>query len=383
MQQAFAERTEARADAQKLEGTKRAIFCAETVIAYVVWLLANYDKFEKVEDNAKKTDDEEVLEEKCRNVNLLSELQECLWVVIDNLKNARVNMQKVWKVLEKLKTCGDKPFRVSHREMSTDAFREQNKKVWALSDLGIAMMLYRAKLQMEDIDTKEGAFNRQFFYICNSKDNCDPSNVFAPDVLLNDEKQRNGKCPKAGRRFHVQDLTAEFTPPPQSNETTSSVKNISRRGAANANTSKRRGGKKAAPKRRSGGNQESDDDDEEKDVVVESPKPRTKRGVYEPPESEDDEIEEVMPLPKRRGPAPPVVSTPSASNGTRNGTATRKKDPRKYNNRTILNEMDIEDDDDDREEDLSLDQIVISPILSEESRMVRGKKHVSQTYIFF
>ncbi|EGT52240.1 CBN-EVL-14 protein [Caenorhabditis brenneri] len=386
--QVFAERSEARADIMKLGVPQRAVFCAETVIAYLVWLLANYHKFEKVEDNAKKDDSEEELEKKVANVNLLAELQESLWLVIDALKVAKCNMQKVWKVLEKLKTCGDKPMRQDDK-FSVNEMREHNKKMWALCDLGITMMLYRAKLQMQDQEAKEAGFNLQFFYICNERDKADPSNVYAPDILINDEKQRNGRVPKTRRVYKVSDLTAEFTPPPTGNETiaSTSLKNTSRRGA-NTTGNKGKGGGKAT-KRRSGGSRVSDDED---DLRVSPPvvkKTRSKRGAYDLPEEEDDDddIEEVMPLPKRRG-APPVSTMPSSSfssNGIpqRNGTSSpQKRTSRASNGRqNSKRETEIEDDSDEEQEqepDVSLDNLVISPILND-GRSRRSARTIAAT----
>ncbi|KAF1761868.1 hypothetical protein GCK72_010127 [Caenorhabditis remanei] len=379
--QSFVERNDEKANILNLQGAQRTMFCAETVVAYVVWLLANYGKLEKLEGNADKNDSEDTLALKASNVNLLSELQESLWLVIDMLKIAKCNMQKVWKYFEKLKTCGDKSMRSDGR-VSTAQLREHNKKIWAICDLGISMMLYRAKLQMEDQESNDTGFNLQFFYVCNVKDKADPSNVYAPDVLINSEKQRNGRLPKPGHAYQVTDITAEFSPPPQSNETnvSNSSKNASKRGAANTSTTKSRkvGGKK---NRRSGASKASDD--AEDDSVIKSPpaskKTRSKRGVYDPPEEEDDEME-IIPLPKRRG-APPVTFVPSSSSSNGNTSKNGTSSPNKSNSRKAKGrqnskqETEIESSSDEEETEkangVSLDNLVISPILNESSGRAR------------
>lgn len=384
-QQAFGERNDNQATLLKLEGPQRAIFCSESVIAYVVWLLANYDKLEKVEGNANRNDSSEELEIKVANVNLLSELQESLWLVIDSLKIAKCNMQKVWKVLEKLKTCGDKSMR-SDSSLSTTRLREHNEKLWVLCDLGITMMLYRAKLQMEDQEAKEAGFNLQFFYVCSPKDKADPSNVYAPDVLINDEKNRNGRIPKPGRVFHVSDLTSEFTPPPQGNESTgsNSSKNASRRANVTGTGRKRGGAGTKTTKRKSGGSKISDDEGDSMDVK--SPavkKTRSKRGEYDLPDEEDEEME-VIPLPKRRGAAPDSTIASSSSNGSilKNGSG---PSPKKRNSRGSVKgrqnstkeaEIDVDSDEEmeeitEKRDNVSLDNLIISPILDESSGRTR------------
>uniref|UniRef100_A0A8R1I5A3 Uncharacterized protein n=1 Tax=Caenorhabditis japonica TaxID=281687 RepID=A0A8R1I5A3_CAEJA len=378
-QQAFSERNEERADLLKLEGPARAMFCSESVIAYAVWLLANYDKLETIEENAQKNDSEDVLEEKVKNVNLLAELQESLWLVIDTLKNARCNMQKVYKVLEKLKTCGDKAKKTDRSLRSAD-LREQNKKLWAICDLAINMLLYRAKIQNEDQDIKETGYNLQFFYSCEQSNQADPSNVYAPDVLLNDEKHRNGKLPKHGRIFHVSDLTAGFTPPPHNDDSggSTTLKNTSKRGANTSGTRKR-----GAKKRKSGGNEESDveevviEEEDEDEVKTKKISPRITRKPRSKREVPDEDVEEILPVSKRRAPPPPQP-TPSTSsstnsskaNGTKNGVS-----PKKRNSRGRRREIEIEDDEgegeDDEEGNVSLDNLIISPILPETSGRTR------------
>lgn len=379
--QSFVERNDEKANILNLQGAQRTMFCAETVVAYVVWLLANYGKFEKVEDNADKNDSEDTLAKKASNVNLLAEFQESLWLVIDMLKIAKCNMQKVWKYFEKLKTCGDKSMRSDGR-VSSAQLREHNKKIWALCDLGITMMLYRAKLQMEDQESNDTGFNLQFFYVCNEKDKAEPSNVYAPDVLINNEKQRNGRLPKPGHVYHVADITSEFSPPPQSNETnvSNSSKNVSKRSAANTSSTKNRkqGEKK---NRRSNASKASEDEDDFSGIK--SPpaakKTRSKRGVYDPPEEEDDEME-IVPLPKRRG-APPVSSIPSSSSANGNTSKNRTSSPKKRTSKEVkgrqnsTRETEVENSSDEDEPEktngVSLDNLVISPILNESSGRAR------------
>uniref|UniRef100_A0A1I7V355 Condensin complex subunit 1 n=1 Tax=Caenorhabditis tropicalis TaxID=1561998 RepID=A0A1I7V355_9PELO len=373
--QIFSDRNEEKADLLKLEGAQRAVFCSETVIAYVVWLLANHYKLDKIEENASKDDSNEELARKVANVNLLYKLKESLWLVIDALRVGKCNMQKVWKVLEKLKTCGDKSIR-NNGKLTIAQIREHNKKLWALCDLGISMMLYRAKLQMEDQDSREAGFNLQFFYVCNEKDKADPSNVYAPDVLINDEKQRNGKLPKAGRVFHVSDLTSEFTPPPQNNESIASTssRNTSKRGGGNTSLNKTKGGKSS--KRRSGGSKLSDDEETAIKVTPAVKKTRSKRGTYDLPEEDDEDAEEVIPAPKRRG-APPVSSEPSSSNGiTKNAISPKKQSSRKSNGKQISTEETVTEHSSDDEEiknstEVSLDNIGLSPILNQSRRSAR------------
>lgn len=294
---AFAERTEERANVNNLQGPQRVMFCSETVIAYVVWLLANNDRLEKVEDNAGKNDSEEVLAKKAANVNVLAELQECLWFVIDSLRNSKCNMQKVWQILEKLKTCGDKPMRES-RTLRSTALLDHNKKIWAICDLGITMMLYRAKLQMEDRESRDLGLNLQFFYIC-EKNKFDPSNVYAPDILINTEKQRNGRLPKPGHVFHIADITAEFGPPAQGNDSNASTssKNVSKRNASSTSV----GGKRAGPKEKRKSGIFDSEDEGGTDGNKQSSRAKKNRGAdkYDLPFEEDDN--EVIRIPKRRG----------------------------------------------------------------------------------
>ncbi|CAI2349237.1 unnamed protein product [Caenorhabditis sp. 36 PRJEB53466] len=370
---AFAERRESRAIELKLEGAARAAFCAETVVAYVVWLLANYDRLERVEENVEADDSEKEIETKVANLNQLFQLQECLWQVIDALKLAKCDMQKVWKVLEKLKTCGDKPMKFER--LSAKDMLEHNKKLWALSDLGITMMLYRAKLQMQDQDAKEAGYNLMFFYLCSYRDKADPSNVYAPDYLIEEEKRRNGRIPPPKYAIKAEDVLAKLAPSQNETNSTTSSTNAKNTSKNTSGTTKKRGGggaKKAGKgKRKSGGKAESSEDElEEEPQQKTSPKkPRGKRAVYDLPESEEDEEEqEVIPLPKRRGAPAPTPST--SSNGTsaakKNGTTTSPKKTRRK---------------DDEEEEDTLGNLELSPIMAESAtgRSRRSARNVTLT----
>ncbi|CAD6187987.1 unnamed protein product [Caenorhabditis auriculariae] len=169
-----------------VDDAHRPIFDAENVVAYTVFLLAHHEGCTSNED-----------------VRGLAELQECLWFVLEALIGAKCDMETVVQIFEELKKDGDTYMRdcVSSSSnvlrVTPEQLETHNKKMWALCDLGIAMMLYRAKVVVKD-DRKKLQLSKNFFY--RVKDS-NPAEVYAPDELLTDEKRRNGRLPAAIRDF--------------------------------------------------------------------------------------------------------------------------------------------------------------------------------------
>ncbi|CAI5445776.1 unnamed protein product [Caenorhabditis angaria] len=181
----YSSQTTEIADNSNLQGSSRVKFVSEPVIAYLFWLLTHWPKFSEVED-----------------ISALCEVRESIWTMIEAQRKAKCDMQIVWQTIELLRKYGDRMIRDENggAKKKIDETMEHNKKLWAMTDLATYLMLYRAKIEQKNAGVNAPpAVNRQYFYNCPQK--TDLTEVYIPDELIDDEKQRNGKLPKKGKAY--------------------------------------------------------------------------------------------------------------------------------------------------------------------------------------
>uniref|UniRef100_A0A0K0CZF2 Uncharacterized protein n=1 Tax=Angiostrongylus cantonensis TaxID=6313 RepID=A0A0K0CZF2_ANGCA len=69
--------------------------------------------------------------------------------------------------------------------------------MWALSDMGVLMLVYRGKVTIRN-EPRKPVLSARFFV--RSKNAEHSAMVYAPEELIEDEKQRNGKIPTHEKR---------------------------------------------------------------------------------------------------------------------------------------------------------------------------------------
>ncbi|CAB3403371.1 unnamed protein product [Caenorhabditis bovis] len=347
--QIFAARSDAEADRLKISAVDRAIFCAETVAAYSVWLLANQPWLKSNDD-----------------VQTLAEIKESVWLILEALIHARIDMQKVYKSLEKVKLCGDSSKK--HEMKEKKRIYAHNKKIWAIADIGMHLLIYRAKLQV--IDEKiELHFNNMFFYGCTKSDMVDPSENYAPDEVLDMASKAAAASSKGGRK------------PNMGTSRLNSSKNTSksRIGAAKNRQTKSKTKKSESFSILSDDDENAADDDDGPSTTQRSTKIRDSMDL---PETEEDEPIEKFVMKRARRKNDDVVEQntskrkkpPTEAKLEKSKTSpVRRKSTRNLKTRAKYEEIDSDEDEEEDEAEAeaethptasekSLDTIMISPI---------------------
>ncbi|VDL74281.1 unnamed protein product [Nippostrongylus brasiliensis] len=155
----------------------------EYVVAYSVWLLANQPMLTTH-----------------TNLTSMAALQECLWFVIDTFlpKKESTDFEFIYRLLQDIKESNDAQYEKRHKkgEIGEAEVVGHSKKMWALADLGMLMLTYRAKVTIRH-EPRKPLLSTRFFI--RDKKSTHAGTVYAPHELIDDEKERNGKLPVDGK----------------------------------------------------------------------------------------------------------------------------------------------------------------------------------------
>ncbi|VDM58214.1 unnamed protein product [Angiostrongylus costaricensis] len=156
----------------------------EYTIAYSIWLLSHQPLLTSHSDLAN-----------------MAALQECLWFMMEPFmaKKETTDFEFIHHLLQYIKATSDALFenRCKGGEIGQAQIIGQNKKMWALADMGVLMLVYRGKVTIRN-EPRKPVLSARFFV--RSKNAEHLAMVYAPEELIEDEKQRNGKIPTHERR---------------------------------------------------------------------------------------------------------------------------------------------------------------------------------------
>ncbi|KAK6743298.1 hypothetical protein RB195_010513 [Necator americanus] len=156
----------------------------EYAIAYAVWLLSHQEMLSTHSDVA--------------NIAIL---QECLWFTMEPFlaKKEKTDFEFIYCLLQDIKESNDALFEKRRKdgEIGEAELVGQSKKMWALADLGMLMLVYRGKITIRNEPRRTLLSTRFFIREKNSKH---AGMVYAPNELIEDEKDRNGKLPSCDRK---------------------------------------------------------------------------------------------------------------------------------------------------------------------------------------
>ncbi|KAJ1370101.1 hypothetical protein KIN20_031754 [Parelaphostrongylus tenuis] len=168
----------------------------EYTIAYSVWLLSHQPLLASHSD-----------------LISMATLQECLWFMMEPFmtKKEATDFEFMYHLLQYIKASSDALYEKKYqaKEITDAQLTAQNKKMWALADLGMLMLVYRAKVIIRN-EPRKPLISTRFFVRSESAEQHSGAVVYAPHELIEDEKQRNGKIPTNDRRrfFNVQSNTS-------------------------------------------------------------------------------------------------------------------------------------------------------------------------------
>ncbi|KJH46800.1 hypothetical protein DICVIV_07126 [Dictyocaulus viviparus] len=139
-------------------------------------------------------------------------LQECLWFIMEPflIKKETTDFEFIYRLLQDIKASSDALYEKKHKdeEISQAQVMGQNKKMWALADLGMLMLVYRGKVAIRN-EPRKPLLSSRFFL----RDKCTEhaATVYAPEELIEDEKRRNGKVPTDEKRRLNMTTKGRFT----------------------------------------------------------------------------------------------------------------------------------------------------------------------------
>uniref|UniRef100_A0A1I7XSU8 Sister chromatid cohesion protein PDS5 homolog A n=1 Tax=Heterorhabditis bacteriophora TaxID=37862 RepID=A0A1I7XSU8_HETBA len=129
----------------------------------------------------------------------LATLQECLWFVMEPFAANKecYDFEFIYRLMQDVKEANDalSEGRFKKKEIGKAELAGQNKKMWALADLGMLMVVYRAKIAIRN-EPRKTLPSKRFFLPTNEAN----STIYAPADLIKDEKDRNGRPPVEKRR---------------------------------------------------------------------------------------------------------------------------------------------------------------------------------------
>ncbi|VDP00628.1 unnamed protein product [Heligmosomoides polygyrus] len=178
----------------------------EYSVAYSIWLLAQQPMLTTHSD-----------------LPSLAALQECLWFVMEAFlaKKENTDFEFIYRLLQDIKESNDAHFEKRRKQ---GELGQAEVKMWALADLGMLMLTYRAKVTIRH-EPRKPLLSSRFFV--RDKNTEHSRTVYAPHELIEDEKERNGKLPTDEKRRFL-----------------NATSNTSKRGAgASKNTTKLRRGR--------------------------------------------------------------------------------------------------------------------------------------------
>uniref|UniRef100_A0A914XK15 Uncharacterized protein n=2 Tax=Plectus sambesii TaxID=2011161 RepID=A0A914XK15_9BILA len=143
-------------------------YMPEYCMAYAVHLLAHNKRLRRHDD-----------------IGALSELKECLWLLLEvfwSLKDQANNFQFLYRLFQDIKDSVDK-----QKAADEAAAQEQNKKMWALCDVSMLLLVYRVNVVIKDTPAKSVLSTRYF------ERHQSNTTVYVPAEVMDDEKRKFGK----------------------------------------------------------------------------------------------------------------------------------------------------------------------------------------------
>ncbi|CAI4229167.1 unnamed protein product [Auanema sp. JU1783] len=160
----------------------RPFYQAEYAIAFSILLLSENPLYKKYDD-----------------IESLRFLQESLWFVIEAfvINKSFYNFELIFRSLEhlRLSTNAQAEAKVAQKKLSRTKCDELNRKLWALTDLAIIMILYRGKIQTKNDPVTPMLPKSVFGTLKNGSEK-----VFAPESMIEEEKKRKGRIPHKVKR---------------------------------------------------------------------------------------------------------------------------------------------------------------------------------------